>query len=431
MLERVDKILHADWSSTWFASPSSSISPSAYDERPAVNLARIADALHTAASKSSDHTTASTSSTTASDSEFKASLNEYAQLEEAIGDLSELSAYFPSGLCTPDQVDDILKSGDEMKHRRKPESLLASVAGASISSSPTSSGDVQKNLMRNYGFVGLWLNMQKTFCGVETPHPSIPQTITTTTGTRSTTTRRTTTTIKMTNTSSSLPSNDEANKKEGEEKGDDENTMTERFDALNLSKDQLKSLGLLFNVMYSNPVVLYAPNTTLVRDALISKANGTFELIDQINRFSRQWLNVSASLVAFMERPSTNRSLELLNAYRSTLVAAADDDDDETFTVNKTTSELTRRIRLVDSAACSWLQLMSPVNLDIFKGFASEHDLVAYFLEQAYVDNVTVLASLIFDLNGTRDADRLPPHLTYKIRQNASFTYTTKKIRER
>jgi hypothetical protein len=35
---------------------------------------------------------------------------------------------------------------------------------------------------------------------------------------------------------------------------------------------------------------------------------------------------------------------------------------------NKTVDDLIDQIRMVDSAACSWLSLMSGVNLNIFKG---------------------------------------------------------------
>jgi ATP-binding cassette, subfamily A (ABC1), member 2 len=64
------------------------------------------------------------------------------------------------------------------------------------------------------------------------------------------------------------------------------------------------------------------------------------------------------------------------------------------------------------------------------KGFANENDLVNYFLNSAFNENLTVIASLVFQLKNSSE-DKLEPHVTYKIRQNASFTYTTKKIRER
>jgi hypothetical protein len=48
------------------------------------------------------------------------------------------------------------------------------------------------------------------------------------------------------------------------------------------SKDQLQSLGLLINVIYSNPVILFSPNTSVIQTNLIEKANKTFELLEKI-----------------------------------------------------------------------------------------------------------------------------------------------------
>ena len=72
---------------------------------------------------------------------------------------------------------------------------------------------------------------------------------------------------------------------------------------------------------------------------------------------------------------------------------------------------------------------MSGVNLNVFKGFKNEDDLVDYFLNDAYQANQTVIASIVFtnvDVNSTA----LPNFLSYKIRQNASFTQSTKKVRD-
>jgi len=54
---------------------------------------------------------------------------------------------------------------------------------------------------------------------------------------------------------------------------------------------------------------------------------------------------------------------------------------------------LLNQLRSVDAAACSWLQLMTGINLHVFRGFATENDLVDYFLNDAYASNVTVIAS--------------------------------------
>lgn len=47
----------------------------------------------------------------------------------------------------------------------------------------------------------------------------------------------------------------------------------------------------------------------------------------------------------------------------------------------------------VDEAACSWLALVSGININVFHGFETENDLVNYFLDDAYANNVTVIAS--------------------------------------
>lgn len=200
-------------------------------------------------------------------------------------------------------------------------------------------------------------------------------------------------------------------------------------------------MSLLFHVLYSNPVILYAPNTTLVTEALIRKSNGTFELLDQINAFFRQWLQTSGQLVAYLKHEQTNKSMESLQTARSlainltefeassttpssssakttrqptttTTTMARNLTTDFDFNYNETTrlslnstqleenlrylnsirfferlpnrtvQDLIDRIEMIDSAACSWLSLMSGVNLNLFKGFANENDLVKYFLEK-------------------------------------------------
>jgi ATP-binding cassette subfamily A (ABC1) protein 2 len=89
-----------------------------------------------------------------------------------------------------------------------------------------------------------------------------------------------------------------------------------------------------------------------------------------------------------------------------------------------------KQITTIDKAACSWISLLSGINLNVFKGFSNENDLVQYFLRRAYHDNYTVLASVVFNnvhLNDTK----LPPNTIYKIRQNASLTPSTKRVRDR
>ena len=54
---------------------------------------------------------------------------------------------------------------------------------------------------------------------------------------------------------------------------------------------------------------------------------------------------------------------------------------------------LLRQLDNVDEAACSWLALVSGININVFHGFETEDDLVSYFLNDAYTNNVTVIAS--------------------------------------
>jgi ATP-binding cassette subfamily A (ABC1) protein 2 len=89
-----------------------------------------------------------------------------------------------------------------------------------------------------------------------------------------------------------------------------------------------------------------------------------------------------------------------------------------------------KQITTIDKAACSWISLISGINLNLYKGFANENDLVQYFLHRAYHDNYTVLASVVFT-NVDRNDTKLPPNTIYKIRQNASLTPSTKRVRDR
>jgi hypothetical protein len=283
-----------------------------------------------------------------------------------------------------------MKEQESQQHNRKPESL--------ISESSTNDPNLKKKLMKNYGFIGLWMNMQKTFCGVNTS------------------------TFVNKNTSNLSPNNNNGNNTNSssifpEEEVEDK---SDQFNSLNISPSQLKSLSLLFQIMYSNPVILFSPNTTIVTENLIKKSNATFELIDRINLFFRQWLDTSDKLIDYLKHEKTNKSLSMLNSFKSialNLTNSTEIDYDTnqiieatkkatTSTTTTTTSkplflneninnnlnftlfkennvsladslrdvsnrsvdDLIEQIRMIDSAACSWLSLMSGVNLNVFKG---------------------------------------------------------------
>ena len=55
--------------------------------------------------------------------------------------------------------------------------------------------------------------------------------------------------------------------------------------------------------------------------------------------------------------------------------------------------ELLAEMETVDNASCSWLSLTQGISFNVFQGFETEDDIVNYFLNDAYSDNVTVLAS--------------------------------------
>ena len=89
-----------------------------------------------------------------------------------------------------------------------------------------------------------------------------------------------------------------------------------------------------------------------------------------------------------------------------------------------------KQITTIDQAVCTWISLISRINFNVFKGFDNENDLVKYFLDDAFHDNYTVLASVVFtNVNFTDET--LTANTIYKIRQNASLTPSTKRLRDR
>ncbi|KTF75728.1 hypothetical protein cypCar_00025040, partial [Cyprinus carpio] len=196
------------------------------------------------------------------------------------------------------------------------------------------------------------------------------------------------------------------------------------------SKEQ-RNLGLLVHLMTTNPKILYSPIGSEV-----DKANETFAFVGNVTHYARVWLNISAELRAFLEEGKLHNHLmwlqqfiadlkkhhELLNVSDSELMNSL---LEENFTLPNTTT-LLEQLHTIDNAACGWTNFMSKVSVDIFRGFPDEESIVNYTLNQAYQDNVSVFASVIFQTN--KDGS-LPPHVMYKIRQNSSFTEKTNEIR--
>uniref|UniRef100_A0A3Q2ZHV6 ATP-binding cassette, sub-family A (ABC1), member 2 n=1 Tax=Kryptolebias marmoratus TaxID=37003 RepID=A0A3Q2ZHV6_KRYMA len=200
------------------------------------------------------------------------------------------------------------------------------------------------------------------------------------------------------------------------------------------SKEQ-RNLGLLVHLMTTNPKILYSPIGSEA-DKVIQKANETFAFVGNVTHYTRLWLNISAQLRTFLEEGQLQSHLMWLQQLSSELQQHPEllnDTDSELMQTlmegNYTlpnTSTLLEQLDTIDNAACGWTRFMSKVSVDIFKGFPDEDSIVNYTLNQAYQDNVSVFASVIFQAN--RDGS-LPPHVMYKIRQNSSFTEKTNEIR--
>uniref|UniRef100_A0A8C7IGE6 ATP-binding cassette sub-family A member 2 n=1 Tax=Oncorhynchus kisutch TaxID=8019 RepID=A0A8C7IGE6_ONCKI len=193
------------------------------------------------------------------------------------------------------------------------------------------------------------------------------------------------------------------------------------------SKEQ-RNLGLLVHLMTTNPKILYSPVGSQV-DKVIQKANETFAFVGNVTHYARVWLNISAQLRTYLEEGKLHHQLAWLQLVTHILILP--DNDllrgllDGNYTLSNT-STLLEQLDTIDNAACGWTHFMSKVSVDIFKGFPDEDSIVNYTLNQAYHDNISVFASVIFQTN--RDGS-LPPHVLYKIRQNSSFTEKTNEIR--
>ncbi|KAJ7308105.1 hypothetical protein JRQ81_008613 [Phrynocephalus forsythii] len=242
-------------------------------------------------------------------------------------------------------------------------------------------------------------------------------------------------------TSAANTSSEEGGKGEGEPPAEDPQGQCSAFVQLwaglqpilcgNNSKEQ-RNLGLLVHLMTSNPKILYAPVGTEV-DKVILKANETFAFVGNVTHYAQVWLNLSAEIRSFLEEGKLQQRIRWIAAdlHKHPEILNVSDSDllhnvlEGNFSLPNS-SALLLQLDTIDNAACGWIQFMSKVSVDIFKGFPDEESIVNYTLNQAYQDNVTVFASVIFQTN--KDGT-LPPHVLYKIRQNSSFTEKTNEIR--
>ncbi|KAK3577511.1 hypothetical protein CHS0354_026468 [Potamilus streckersoni] len=209
------------------------------------------------------------------------------------------------------------------------------------------------------------------------------------------------------------------------------------LDDLGLSWNQQQNLKILIHVLYSNPKVLYAPNNTAA-NSIINKANESFEFVDRVSEYARKWLNVSADLRSYLQQNSTADNLKAIKKMQEDirsnhgLLMLISLDPRVTKFLNLSIpnlQSLLHEIDTIDNAACSWSTLLSGINLNVFKGFSTEQELVNYFLTQQYAENISAIAGVVFE-NINKNGS-LPAHIRYKIRQNATFTPTTKRVRDR
>uniref|UniRef100_A0A8C5ESK9 ATP-binding cassette, sub-family A (ABC1), member 2 n=1 Tax=Gouania willdenowi TaxID=441366 RepID=A0A8C5ESK9_GOUWI len=184
------------------------------------------------------------------------------------------------------------------------------------------------------------------------------------------------------------------------------------------SKEQ-RNLGLLVHLMTTNPKILYSPIGSQV-DRVIQKANETFVLVGNVTHYTRVWLNISAQLRSFLEEGRLQQVGSALHELRGLRTSGR-----RVYSLPNT-STLLGQLDTIDNAACGWTRFMSKVSVDVFKGFPDEDSIVNYTLNQAFQDNVSVFASVVFQTNADGS---LPPHVLYKIRQNSSFTEKTNEIR--
>nr|XP_045372274.1 LOW QUALITY PROTEIN: ATP-binding cassette sub-family A member 2 [Camelus bactrianus] len=167
------------------------------------------------------------------------------------------------------------------------------------------------------------------------------------------------------------------------------------------SKEQ-RNLGLLVHLMTSNPKILYAPAGSEA-DRVILKANETFALVGNVTHYAQLWLNISAEIRSYLEQGRLQQHLRWLQQYVTELrlhpeaLSLSPEElppalRQDNFSLPNG-SVLLQQLDTIDNAACGWIQFMSKVSVDIFKGFPDEESIVNYTLNQAYQDNVTVFAS--------------------------------------
>ncbi|CAF1349808.1 unnamed protein product [Adineta steineri] len=310
-------------------------------------------------------------------------LEKYAMFEQGLKDLYDVAKLLRTNSC---YINTQNNSDASTPQPPSAEALSGNVESVAMN-----------KLKNKKGFFPLWLGMQEAICGVK-PKVNVNSDGQTT----------------------------------------DEDDQLPDLAELGISDNQQRQLGLLFYVLYGNSMILYSPNSSLI-NGVISKANSTFVLLDTITKYAHEWTNVSNTLKTYFLANGTEKKVESLRRMKIFLQQYGPlfhlPAMNKIVNILKNLSDPSidnymKQITTIDKAACSWISLISGINLNVYKGFADENDLVQYFLHRAYHDNYTVLASVVFTNVNINDT-KLPPNTIYKIRQNASLTPSTKRVRDR
>lgn len=331
-------------------------------------------------------------------SQFLVKVKKFYMFQKNLNELSLLASSLPQDSCEQNPTDGIdvttvtpvNVTATNITEKRP---STTETPGSFSSSTESSTSSSKKNSKKHYlGLLKIWASMQKTICGHDT---NIPK----------------------------------------EKLENDIHNMN--FDDLGMSSTQQHNIGILVHVLYSNPKVLYAPANTSA-DSIIRQANQTFALLDHVSKYAEKWVNISEELHLYLSRNETAEHLDSIREVqadlkRHTNLAAllrSDPRIDKFLNISiPTTDFFLLQLNNIDNAACSWRAMLSGISLNVFQGFAGEQELVDYVINQAYKNNVSVFASVLFE--NIHSDGSLPPHIKYKIRQNASFTPTTKFVRSR
>ncbi|VDM26506.1 unnamed protein product [Toxocara canis] len=176
----------------------------------------------------------------------------------------------------------------------------------------------------------------------------------------------------------------------------------------------------------SRPRIFYAPNETAADD-IIRQANRTFALLEEAEHFAGRILNYTSKLKASFKRNPSEWSTVLMRLYPLLNDTESDQRGNSYSRLAQSlrTPSAVDKLERIQASACTYREVINGSNLNLFVGFKDEESLVNNALYKAPYENITVYTSLIFDTaNNT-----LPPHITYKIRQNVSMTPTTRSAR--